>query len=44
MTSEDKTLIQVTKKTATRLGLLKNFGEAYEDVISRLLDEKGTSR
>ena len=36
----DKTLIQVNKKTATQLNLLKRFGETYDDVINRLLDQK----
>jgi len=34
---KETTLIQVHKKTATSLNLLKRFGETYDDVITRLL-------
>ena len=37
---KETTLIQVNKKTATQLNLLKRFGETYDDVINRLLKEE----
>ena len=34
------TNIRMTPDTLLRLGKLGNFGETYEDVIKRLLEEK----